>query len=265
MGKRPAPRGWAAPPRMAEAAKPEGRAPPPAPAFAARLALGLAITAGFADAFGYLRLKGLLTSHVTGNLAFMAVGIARGDPHILMKFLAVPIFVLWVGLASLAIGGRGRAPQAALARGLALEILFLCLASAALLAMPPARGPDDLSAVILGTLMLGAMGTQNALMRVALPSLPSTTAMTTNISEATVRWVSGFLLPAAERAPAAAQARALGMRRAAITVGAFAGGAVLGAAAALTLGGFGLAPPILLLALLRALVSLPGPGQASAA
>lgn len=220
-----------------------------------RLSLALATTAGFSDAFGYLRLHGILTSHVTGNLAFMAIGIARGNPHILMKFLAVPIFVLWVACASFVITRRGPELFAALRAGILLEIGFLCAGCIAMLAMPPAQTPDDPSAVVLGTLLLGAMGTQNALTRKSLPQLPSTTAMTTNISEATVRWVVGMLDPAQRLAPEQRQARLHAARGVAITVGAFAIGAILGGLAALHAGAVGLLPPIAMLAALLAFVS----------
>ena len=220
-----------------------------------RLSLALATTAGFSDAFGYLRLHGILTSHVTGNLAFMAIGIARGNPHILMKFLAVPIFVLWVACASLVITRQRPGLFRALKAGLLLEIGFLCAGSLAILAMPPAQSPDDASAVVLGTLLLGAMGTQNALMRKSLARLPSTTAMTTNISEATVRWVAGQLDPAQRLTPEERQARLHAAGRVAFTVGSFASGAILGGLAALHLGAAGLIPPIAVLAALLAFVS----------
>ncbi len=224
-------------------------------AYGRRLSLALATTAGFSDAFGYLRLHGILTSHVTGNLAFMAIGIARGDPHILMKFLAVPIFVFWVTCASFVITRRGPEFFSALKAGILLEIGFLCLGSIAIFAMPPAQSPDDASAVVLGTLLLGAMGTQNALTRKSLPQLPSTTAMTTNISEATVHWVTGMLDPAQRLAPAERQARLHAARRVAITVCAFAAGAILGGLAALHLGAVGLIPPLAFLLALLAFVS----------
>lgn len=214
------------------------------------LRLGLASCAGFADTFGYLHLNGLLTAHVTGNLAFMAAGIAQGNPHILMKFLALPIFILWVGLATLLIARTGQGGRRALLRGLGCEILLLACVGLAAALLPAKVTPNSLPELAIGTLLLGAMGMQNAVMRFTLPKLPSTTAMTVNVSEATVRWVSARINPDRRLSPQERTDLAQGARRIATTVCAFGLGGVTGGLAALHLGGAGLLIPMALLALL---------------
>jgi uncharacterized membrane protein YoaK (UPF0700 family) len=227
--------------------------------------LCLALTAGFADAFGYLGLHGLLTAHVTGNLAFMAVGIAQGNPHIIMKFLALPLFMIGVGLATLFITWVSRHRALALAFALILEIaLFgLCILVGSLL--PPCRSPDDLTCFCVGTILIMAMATQNAIMRLPLQKLPSTTAMTTNVTEATVQWTHwaigfGRTLSAEDKRALFGRAKTIGM-----TVMAFALGGVAGGVSAAHIGYAGLLAPMGLLAILAArAVALHRQGAASA-
>ena len=216
------------------------------------LPLALGATAGFADAFGYLTLHGLLTAHITGNLAFMAVGLAQGNPRIIMKFLALPLFMAGVSLATLIItrvDGRRRSP---LAIALLFEALLIggCLLAGALL--PVCTSPDDLTGVSVGTLLIMAMATQNAIMRQPLHSLPATTAMTTNLTEAVVQWthwLTGFgrKLSPEDKQGLFSRAKMIGL-----TVGAFGSGAILGGASAVWLGYPSLIGPIIVLILLAA-------------
>lgn len=217
-----------------------------------RFSMLLALTAGFADAFSYLTLHGLLVAHVTGNLAFMAVGIARGDPHVLLKFLALPIFIVGVGIASFLIAGRewytdGRRADKRLAWALVLEAIFFVAAGFARHWLPASRSADDLSTFCVAILLLMAMATQNTLMRLFLPKLPSTTAMTTNVAEGMVRWTGWLTGPT--RLTSAQERRDMlaGARRIGVTVTSFAVGAVAGGLAALKLGNISLGLPVCLL------------------
>jgi uncharacterized membrane protein YoaK (UPF0700 family) len=212
--------------------------------------LGLALTAGFADAFGYLGLHGLLTAHVTGNLAFMAVGIAQGSPHIIMKFLALPLFMIGVSLATLFITWISRHRALALAFSLILEaVLFgLCILAGSLL--PPCRSPDDLTCFCVGTILIMAMATQNAIMRLPLQKLPSTTAMTTNVTEAAVQWTHWAIGFGRKLSPDDRHALFGRAKTIAMTVSAFALGGVGGGVTAARIGYAGLLAPICILALL---------------
>jgi uncharacterized membrane protein YoaK (UPF0700 family) len=232
------------------------------------LPLSLAVTAGFSDAFGYLTLHGLLTAHVTGNLAFMAVGLAQGSPHIIMKFLALPLFMLGVGLATILISLIDRRSRLTLAWCLLAEAALFLLCLLVGRALPPCRATDDLTGFCVGTVLIMAMAMQNAIMRLPLKSLPSTTAMTTNVTEAAVQWTlwfigfAGALSPEHKRALSPGDKRALSpgdkralLRRAATvgqTVIAFALGGIGGGLAAVRLGYAGLLGPIAILALLAA-------------
>jgi uncharacterized membrane protein YoaK (UPF0700 family) len=232
---------------------PEGRAAAPAaPGIEGdrRFPIALAATAGFADAFGYLKLHGLLTAHVTGNLAFMAVGLAQGSPHIIMKFLALPLFMAGVGLATIMITWMGRHTGLTLAWSLLVEagLFLVCLLAGR--ALPPCRSTDDLTGFCVGTILIITMATQNAIMRLPLKQLPSTTAMTTNVTEAMVQWTHwligfGRRLSPEDKQQLFGRAKTIGL-----TIGAFATGGVSGGLAAVRLGYDGLLGPIALLALL---------------
>jgi uncharacterized membrane protein YoaK (UPF0700 family) len=225
--------------------------PEPAPVEQDRVfPLCLALTAGFADAFGYLTLHGLLTAHVTGNLAFMAVGLAQGSPRVVMKFLALPIFMLGVGLATIGIAKVNHHRAGALGIALLLEAALFAGALLAGALLPPCRSTDDPTGVCLGTILLMAMATQNAIMRVTLPKLPSTTAMTTNVAEATVQWTHrligfGRRLSPEDKTALFARAKTVGL-----TVSAFALGALCGGLSAARIGYGGLVAPIAILVLL---------------
>jgi uncharacterized membrane protein YoaK (UPF0700 family) len=227
---------------------PEGgsvSAAPPAADHGLLFPIALAATAGFADAFGYLTLHGLLTAHVTGNLAFMAVGLARGNPHIIMKFLALPLFMAGVSLATVFITWIGPRSRFTLAWCLLLEavLLLLCLLAGA--ALPPCRSTDDLTGCCVGTILIMSMATQNAIMRLPLKKLPSTTAMTTNVTEATVLLGFGRKL-----SPEDKQSLFGGAKRLGLAVAAFALGGIMGGVAGVRVGSGGLIAPIGVLACL---------------
>jgi uncharacterized membrane protein YoaK (UPF0700 family) len=182
-----------------------------------------------------------------------------------MKFLALPLFMIGVGLATLFITWVSQHRTLALAFSLILEaVLFaLCILAGSLL--PPCRSTDDLTCFCVGTILIMAMATQNAIMRLPLQKLPSTTAMTTNVTEATVQWthwVMGFgrkLSPEDKRA-LFGRAKTIG-----ITVSAFAIGGVAGGVSAARIGYAGLLAPIGILGVLAArAVALHRQGAAAA-
>ena len=56
----------------------------------------LSLTAGYADTSGFLGLKGLFTSHVTGNFVTLGSALVLGTSGTLAKTLALPTFCLAV-------------------------------------------------------------------------------------------------------------------------------------------------------------------------
>jgi uncharacterized membrane protein YoaK (UPF0700 family) len=98
----------------------------------------------------------------------------------------VPVFVVVLGvvtLASVAVEKAGHSPRRGL---LVLQAALLagCLGVGA--RFGPFAHPDRPLAVLVGMLAVAAMATQSALVKVALPGVPSTAVMTTNITQLTV-------------------------------------------------------------------------------
>ena len=146
----------------------------------------LSTTAGAVDAIGFLALGGLFTAHITGNVVVVAAHYVIGGFGEVGPLLAVPVFVAVLGavtVASMAAEKAGYRPRRAL---LVLQAALLagCLGLGA--GFGPFADPDGPMAVCVGMLAVGAMATQNALVKLALPGAPSTAVMTTNTTQLTV-------------------------------------------------------------------------------
>lgn len=136
------------------------------------------LTAGYADTSGYLALKGLFTSHVTGNFVTLGSAFVFGTSGALAKTLALPMFC-FVVLVSRLLGFRLRASrQPALRRLLQLQVLLLILAAGLAAWLGPFTDPDALPGLALGMTLVAAMAIQNATHRVHLAQAPPSTIMT---------------------------------------------------------------------------------------
>jgi len=150
------------------------------------VAPALSFNGGFVDTLGFLALQGLFTAHVTGNFVTLGVSIVHGTSGALAKLLALPVFVLVVGLSHLAavlINRRGLAPLRPL-----LIAHTVLLALFALLAVGFGPFPDGDSSLALLTGMTGvaAMAIQNAISRQHMKGAPPTTLMTGNVTQLAV-------------------------------------------------------------------------------
>ena len=167
----------------------------PAPAFEhAAFPAGLGFVAGFVDIFSFTALLGLLPAHVTGNLIFLAVDLARHEYNVVMKVAALPIFAVSVAISAWLIGSErsGRHPFLPM---MLLQATVLGLSLIVGLILPKPATPDDTSVIAVGTMMLFAMALQNTVMRLILNNLPPTTIMTGNITHVVaegMRWLAGF-------------------------------------------------------------------------
>ncbi len=221
------------------------------PAFEhAAFPIGLGFVAGFVDVFGFMALLGLLPAHVTGNLIFLAVDIARRHYDVAMKIAALPIFAVAVAFSAWLIGSlssRGRHPFLPM---ILLQAAILALCVVAGLLLPPPTTPDHVTVVVIGSMMLFAMALQNTIMRLILNNLPPTTIMTGNITHMVaeaVRWLSGF---GVAMTPPEATTLARRARRIGFTIVSFTVGAIAGAFSQVYVGYIGLAAPIVALLIL---------------
>jgi len=144
----------------------------------------LSMTAGAVDVIGFLALGGLFTAHITGNLVVLLAHYITGNFGEIGPMLAVPIFVIVLGVVTLTFI---RKPTSIARRELLVLqlVLLACFLGfgAGFGAFP---NSDSGMAVFVGMLGVAAMATQNAVVRFALPGAPSTAVMTTNIAQVTV-------------------------------------------------------------------------------
>src|SRR4029077_6606485 len=94
----------------------------------------LSVNAGFMDTAAFLALKGLFTTHVTGNFVTLGATLVLGTSGALAKVLALPMFclvVMAVRLLSVALTARNL-PSLRAILGLKLTLLTLSAALAIL-------------------------------------------------------------------------------------------------------------------------------------
>jgi uncharacterized membrane protein YoaK (UPF0700 family) len=206
----------------------------------------LSTTAGAVDVIGFLALGGLFTAHITGNMVIVAAHYVTGGFSQIGPLLAVPVFMVVMGLVTLASSAIARADSYPLRPLLLLQTALL--AGFLLLGVGFGRIPDADSsmAVLAGMLGVAAMATQNVLGKLALKGAPSTAVMTTNITQLTLD------LSMLARGKGDADELAKVRRRAHITfvcVIGFVAGCAAGAALEVKVGLWALALPVVLSAL----------------
>jgi uncharacterized membrane protein YoaK (UPF0700 family) len=136
------------------------------------------ITAGYADTSGFLALKGLFTSHVTGNFVTLGAAFVYGNSGALAKTLALPMFCLVVLLCRLLAFRLKAAGRPVLRSLLQLQALLLAVAAGLAAWLGPFDNPDAGPGLALGMTLVAAMAMQNAAHRTHLAHTPPSTVMT---------------------------------------------------------------------------------------
>jgi uncharacterized membrane protein YoaK (UPF0700 family) len=168
----------------------------------------LSMIAGSTDVIGFLGLGGLLTAHITGNLVILVARIVTNEPVPLSYLIAVPVFVIVLGMTRLLVAVLEQLGIASLLPLLLLlQFLFLCLSLSICLSAGPHVDPNTASIILAGMLAVSAMAVQNALVRISIRGAPSTAVMTTNITVFSIDLGEIWLGKDAKRA-ALARARA---------------------------------------------------------
>jgi len=206
----------------------------------------LSVTAGAVDVIGFLALGGLFTAHITGNVVVLAAHYVTGGFGQVGPLLAVPVFVVVLGVVTLA---SGTIERAGFSSRRALLVLHAALLAACLglgVALGPFANADSPTAVLVGMLAVAAMATQNAMVKLALPGAPSTAVMTTNTTQLTID-LATLLWSRGEREDLARARRRAGVTFPSI-VG-FVAGCAAGAVLELHRGLWALALPVILAAL----------------
>ena len=204
------------------------------------LAALLSFNAGFVDAAGFIGLQGLFTAHVTGNFVTLAAALAFGTKGIIVKVVALPEFILVVGLARLAgrtMTARGWPTLRIL---LIVKVLFLLAFFAAAVHFGPFHDTDTFGGLLTGFAGVAAMAIQNSAQRVHLSSLPPTTVMTLSTTQIVLDGVDLLMGSAGDQA-AVVGAR---FRSLLTTISCFAAGCVCAALLYASVGFWCLAVPV---------------------
>jgi len=185
----------------------------------------LSVNAGFMDAAAFLALKGLFTTHVTGNFVTLGAALVTGRSGALSKLLALPVFCLVVvgaRLVSHVLRTRSQ-PEAKtlLAAQFALMVLGALLATY----YGPFTNSDAYPALATGMTLVAAMAIQNAAHRIHFASAPPSTIMTGTTTQIMIDLADVMHGLAPEKALPARQR----LKQMSISVLAFATGCALGA------------------------------------
>jgi uncharacterized membrane protein YoaK (UPF0700 family) len=150
---------------------------------AVRYGASLSFVAGYVDTIGFVALFGLFTSHVTGNFVLIGSELIAPGHGVLLKLLVFPTFIAAVACAKLVVDFRGQRGASPLRPLLLLQVLFLAVFMFAGVAGAPIRGAETAAALVAGLAGSFAMGMQNAVNRLLLPTLAPTTVMTGNVTQ----------------------------------------------------------------------------------
>jgi uncharacterized membrane protein YoaK (UPF0700 family) len=158
------------------------------PAHSAELADAclLSFVAGYVDTCVFVGLFGLFTAHVTGNFVLIGAELVHHSGEVLPKILALPVFILAVALTVKAADALHRARRPAISPLMYCEAALLVVCGAAHLVLGAPVSATATAALVPGMLAAAAMGLQNAMTRLELASLPSTTVMTINVTQSAI-------------------------------------------------------------------------------
>jgi uncharacterized membrane protein YoaK (UPF0700 family) len=185
------------------------------------LLVGLTFSSGAIDAISFLALGKVFTAFMTGNVAFLGLGVSgAGGPNVVRVLIAVAAFAAGVFVATRIVGasrGSGVWPRrVSVALGLAMVLQAVFLAVWMATSGRPGSGSGD----ALAALMALAMGLQSgAVMALAVQGVFTTAAT------ATVMFLMRDV--AAPSGSAAAEPARLARVLAALFAGATAGGLLL--------------------------------------
>lgn len=210
-----------------------------------QLNTGLSFVGGYVDAVGFVALMGLFPAHVTGELVSLSAELTAGDSTAHHQALLAALFLAGV-VASVLLGRwlttTKRSPYT-------LQLALLGTALCAFFGFGSCGlwfgGVDWVTAAASAAVF--AMGIQNAIMRSALSGTLPTTVMTGNLTQLItecLNWLCGRLDGSTERDQLTQSIRR--MATLARPLGAFFGGAILGAWLARELGLLSIAVPAVL-------------------
>jgi uncharacterized membrane protein YoaK (UPF0700 family) len=146
----------------------------------------LSFNGGFVDTAGFLGLQGLFTAHITGNFVTLASTLVQGTHGVIAKLVALPEFVIIVAIARMLGAAMRMRELPALRLLLSAKVLFLIAFFMLAVALGPFPDSDAPAALLTGFSGVAGMAIQNAVQRVHYASIPPTTLMTGNTTQAVI-------------------------------------------------------------------------------
>jgi uncharacterized membrane protein YoaK (UPF0700 family) len=143
----------------------------------------LSFVAGYVDACTFLALFGLFVAQVTGSFVIAGAAPVVHEAGLLLKALAIPVFMLAAAAATILVGLTRTTRQTAWPWVLGLEGILLIAFLWIGLTNSPLHNPDEPAALMAGLCGLAAMGVQSASVRLLAHGAPSTNVMTANTTQ----------------------------------------------------------------------------------
>jgi uncharacterized membrane protein YoaK (UPF0700 family) len=148
-------------------------------------AIVLSWVAGYMDATGFLKLNGLFTVHITGNLVVAGIQLVGvGEPLVWVRLAVIPVFIAAV-IFTTVFARKLHPPKSSL---LGLEVITLVVFAVVGISLTPTGDlpVDAVTMFVVGSTGIVAMAVQNTLMREIYGSLTPTTVMTGNLTQFTI-------------------------------------------------------------------------------
>ncbi len=208
----------------------------------------LAFVSGFVDTLSFVGLFGLFAAHITGNLVMMATSVAEFRAGLLIKLLAIPVFIMAAVAARLFIIRRERQALEAAAHVMGFQALLLTVFMVVAVLSSPFKHHEAAGVIATGLLAAASMAVQNTAARTFLAGLPPTTVMTGNLIQVIVDTVDIW------HGHGAVDTKRARLRKLVPMLLSFVTGTIFGALGYLTVGFWSLLLPIAMISALSASV-----------
>ena len=192
----------------------------------------LAATAGYTDTVGFVALFGLFTAHVTGNFVVLGAALADNGHGLLIKFLALPVFMLTIAVGRIMERGLKRNTVRTDIPLLVMQVILLFGFLIAGDASGKNMTPDSVLTIFAGMMGVAAMSFQNLGSKAIFTKMTPTTVMTGNVTQQMID-LTDLLLKESEQERAETKTR---LKKMLPPILSFAIGALLGGVAFLSYG-----------------------------
>ncbi|MPZ40312.1 MAG: DUF1275 domain-containing protein, partial [Rhizobiales bacterium] len=135
------------------------------------------------DSITFLALFGFFAGQVTGSYVVAGAELVGDGRGVVGKLLSLPAFAAGAVAAALPIIVLRERKRSALPVVFALELALLVAFASMMASIWPISDPNHWTTALAGCLAAGAIGVQNALTRLLLPSMPPTIVMVGNSTQ----------------------------------------------------------------------------------